>query len=98
DLGGTQVRVALARSDGQLTASVKTKTPLLKTAQGRVEWEVAEIARTRGNQKVTSIAIGPPGPIDLKRGILVNPPNLPWRTLPLASMLSRATGAQGHLD
>ena len=97
DLGGTQVRVALARSDGQLVASVKTKTPLLKTPQGMVEWAAAEIDRLRGNQKVTSIAIGAPGPIDLKRGILVNPPNLPWRNVPLASMLSRATGAKVHL-
>src|SRR5216683_1390990 len=97
DLGGTQVRVALARSDGKLVASVKTKTPQLKTPQGMVDWAAAEIDRLRGNQKVTSIAIGAPGPIDLKRGILVNPPNLPWRNVPLVSMLSRATGAKVHL-
>src|SRR6202158_6146354 len=97
DLGGTQVRVALARSDGRLVASVKTKTPLLKTPQGMVDWAAAEIDRLRGNQKMTSIAIGAPGPIDLKRGILVNPPNLPWRNVPLVSMLSRATGAKVHL-
>jgi glucokinase len=97
DLGGTQVRVALARSDGKLVASVKTKTPQLKTPQGMVAWAAAEIDRLRGNQKVTSIAIGAPGPIDLKRGILVNPPNLPWRNVALVSMLSRATGAKVHL-
>src|ERR1700687_2470635 len=97
DLGGTQVRVALARSDGRLVASVKTKTPLLKTPQGMVDWAAAEIDRLRGNQKMTSIAIGAPGPIGLKRGILVNPPNLPWRNVPLVSMLSRATGAKVHL-
>ena len=36
DLGGTQVRVALARSDGRLIASFKTKTPLLRTPQRMV--------------------------------------------------------------
>ncbi len=97
DLGGTQVRVAMARSDGNLIASVKTKTPPLKTPQGLVDWAAGEIERLRGNQKVTSIAIGAPGPIDLNRGILVNPPNLPWRNVPLAQMLSRATGAKVHL-
>src|SRR5229473_8441732 len=97
DLGGTQVRVALARSDGNLITSVKTKTPLLKTPQGLVDWAAAEIERLRGNQKVTSIAIGAPGPIDLKRGVLVNPPNLPWKNVPLAAMLNRATGAKVHL-
>ena len=97
DLGGTQVRVALARSDGRIVASVKTKTPLLKTAQAMVDWAAAEIERLKGNQKVTSIAIGAPGPIDVKRGVLVNPPNLPWKNAPLAAMLSRATGAKVNL-
>jgi glucokinase len=97
DLGGTQVRVALARSDGNLITSVKTKTPLLKTPQGLVDWAASEIERLRGSQKVTSIAIGAPGPIDVKRGVLVNPPNLPWKNVPLAKMLNRATGAKVHL-
>ncbi len=98
DLGGTQVRVALARSDGQLVASAKTKTPLQRTPEGMVEWAAAEIDRLRGRDKVRSIAIGAPGPIDIRRGILVNPPNLPgWRNVPLAGLLSRATGAQVHL-
>src|SRR5258708_37627424 len=97
DLGGTQVRVALARSDGSLVTRVKTKTPLLKTPQGLVDWAAAEIERLRGNQKVTSIAIGAPGPIDIKRGVLVNPPNLPWKNAPLANMLTPPTAPNVHL-
>src|SRR6202171_1632039 len=97
DLGGTQVRVALARSDGNLVASVKTKTPLLGTPQAMVDWAAAEIDRHRGREKVRSITIAAPGPIDLKRGVLVNPPNLPWKNVPLAAMLARATGAKVHL-
>ena len=97
DLGGTQVRVALARSDGNLIASIKTKTHLLKSPQAMVDWAAREIERHRGREKVRSIAIGAPGPIDAKRGVLVNPPNLPWRNVPLAAMLTKATGAQVHL-
>lgn len=97
DLGGTQVRVALARSDGQLFASVKTKTSMLGTPQHMVEWAAGEIERHRGREKVRSITIAAPGPIDIHRGVLVNPPNLPWQNVPLAAMLSRATGAQVHL-
>jgi glucokinase len=91
------VRVALARSDGNLIASVKTKTPQLGSPQAMVDWAAAEIDKHRGREKVRSIAIGAPGPIDIKRGVLVNPPNLPWRNVPLAAMLSRATGAAVHL-
>src|SRR6266550_8632765 len=98
DLGGTQVRVALARSDGQLIASFKTQTPMLGSPQRVVEWAAAEIERHRGREKVRSIAIGAPGPIDIKRGVLVNPPNLPgWRNVPLAAMLREATGAIAHV-
>ena len=97
DLGGTQVRVALARSDGQLLTSIKTKTHLLPTPQAMVDWAASEIDRRRGREKVRSITIAAPGPIDLKRGVLVNPPNLPWQNVPLEAMLSRATGASVHL-
>src|ERR1700694_6299693 len=94
DLGGSQVRVALARSDGNVIASVKTRTPLLRTPQAMVDWAAAEIDRHRGRQKVRSITIAAPGPIDIKRGILVNPPNLPWKNVPLEALMSPATGAK----
>ena len=97
DLGGTQVRVALARSDGQLITSIKTKTHLLPTPQAMVDWAASEIDRHRGREKVRSITIAAPGPIDIKRGVLVNPPNLPWQNVPLEAMMSRATGASVHL-
>jgi glucokinase len=98
DLGGTQVRVAIARSDGQLIATFKTSTPLLGSPQRVVDWAAAEIERHRGREKVRSITIAAPGPIDAKRGVLVNPPNLPgWRNVPLAAMLRQATGAAVHV-
>src|SRR2546429_5329676 len=97
DLGGTQVRVALARSDGRLFASVRTKTPLLKKPQAMVDWAAGEIDRHRGREKVRSITIAAPGPIDLKRAALVNPPNVPRQNVPPAALMSRATGAKVQL-
>src|SRR5437899_10104835 len=98
DLGGTQGRGGLARSDGRLIASFKTKTPLLRTPERMVEWAAEEIERHRRREKVTSITIAAPGPIDIKKGVLVNPPNLPgWRNVPLADLLRRATGARVHV-
>ena len=89
------MRVALARSDGRLVGSFKTKTPELGTPERMVEWAATEIERNRGRQKVTSITIAAPGPIDIERGVLVNPPNLHgWHNVPLADMLRKATGAR----
>src|SRR2546430_15096155 len=62
-----------------------------------VDWAAAEIALRRGREKVRSITIAAPGPIDLKRGVLVNPPNLPWQNVPLVALMSRATGAKVNL-
>src|SRR2546430_14430255 len=97
DRDGTRLRDALARSDGGLGASIKPKPPLLPTPQDMVDWAAGEIDRHRGREKVRSITIAAPGPIDLKRGALVNPPNLPWQNVPLVAMMSRATGARVHL-
>lgn len=97
DLGGTQIRVALARSDGRLVSSVKTKTHLLRTPEDMVSWAASEIERLRGREKVKSITIAAPGPIDMKHGVLVNPPNLPWKNVPLTAMMGRATGAKVSL-
>ena len=81
-----------------MIASIKTKTPSLGTPQAMVEWAAAEIDKHRGREKVRSITIAAPGPIDIRRGVLVNPPNLPgWRNVPLAAMLAQATGAKVHL-
>src|SRR5439155_442057 len=97
DLGGTQVRVALARSDGRLIASFKTKTPLLRTPERMVEWAAEEIERHRRREKVTSITIAAPGPIDIKKGVLVNPPDRPgWRNVPLADLLRRPRARGGR--
>jgi glucokinase len=63
-----------------------------------VEWAAAEIDRNRGREKVTSITIAAPGPIDVVRGVLVNPPNRPgWHNVHLADMLYEATGAKVHV-
>jgi glucokinase len=99
DLGGTQARVAVARSDGRITAARKVHTADLRGPEAFVEWASSTIDQLRGSQRVTSVAIGSPGPIDQKRGVLVNPPNLRgWRNVPLRSMLAAETGAAVHLE
>jgi glucokinase len=95
DLGGTQVRVSVARSDGRIVASTKTRTASLGGPEGLVRWAAASIDRLRQRQPVRSVAIGAPGPIDMDRGILVNPPNLDgWHNVPLVRMLETELGCQ----
>ncbi|MEP7106132.1 MAG: ROK family protein [Chloroflexota bacterium] len=93
DLGGTQVRLAVARTDGRITGSARTRTSAVGGPAGMAEWVASELDRLRGRARVRRIAIGAPGPLDAERGVLVNPANLPgWEDAPLAALVSRATG------
>ncbi|MGH7777787.1 MAG: ROK family protein, partial [Candidatus Dormibacterales bacterium] len=85
DLGGTQVRVAVARSDGRIVGVRRARTPGLGGPRGTVAWVAREIERLAAGARVCAVGVGAPGPLDPARGVLVNPPNLPgWRPrLPL---------------
>ena len=61
DLGGTQVRVALARTDGRITGIAKTRTAAVGGPQGMAEWVAAQVDHLRGRAKVRRVAIGSPG-------------------------------------
>ncbi len=88
DLGGTQVRVAVARTDGGIVATARNRTDALRTPRRVAEWAAGQVSRLTQGEGIDSVAIGAPGPIDPVRGVLVNPPNLPgWQNVPLAAML-----------
>ena len=99
DLGGTQVRVAVARSDGHILATRKTHTSALRTPRRVVEWVAEQIVLLSEGDPVRSVGIGAPGPTDPMRGVLINPPNLPgWRNVPLAAMLREVVDSPVHLE
>ena len=99
DLGGTQVRVAVARSDGRIVATTRTRTDALRTPRRVVEWSADQINRLSNGEAVRAAAIGAPGPTDPRRGVLVNPPNLAgWRNVPLARLTAELLGCPVHLE
>lgn len=99
DLGGTQLRVALARADGQVIAVTRSATARLRTPDRVVEWIGAQVDRLRQGGPLRGAAIGAPGPINLQRGLLVNPPNLPgWRNVALAAVLGERLGCPVALE
>ncbi len=98
DLGGTQVRLVVARSDGRIAGSLKRPTSSLNGPEGLAEWAAEAVERLVAHHRLQSVAIGAPGPIDHKRGVLVNPCNLPgWQNAPLAKILGRALGCSVYL-
>lgn len=95
DLGGTRVRVAVADADGRVKGVRRTATAALAGPDKLVEWAAQQLLELGGGRPPLAVGVGAPGPLDSRRGLLVNPPNLAgWRpNLPLGAMLSRALGA-----
>jgi glucokinase len=99
DLGGTQVRLALAGSDGRIVSSVRTRTALLGTPRALATWVSEQVVRHGGGDRVRHAAIGAPGPIDTRNGVLVNPPNLlGWKNVPLSAMLGEVLGCPVEVE
>src|SRR4030042_4832623 len=81
DLGGTHLRVALIK-DNKILKYIKKKTPKDKDNLLR---EMADSISFLITKDVKAIGVGSPGP--LKKGIIQNPPNLPFRNFNLKKYL-----------
>jgi glucokinase len=98
DIGGTKLALSLGSADGKILRRFRRPTD----PSGRPEDDVARIADdarrllaaagvARGD--VAAIGISAPGPVDVARGELIDPPNLPgWGTVPLVALVEAALG------
>jgi len=91
DLGGTNVRVALGDENGRILAKISERTEKAKGPEG-VSEQIARIIhyleeKKVKTRKITGIGIGSAGPLDLKRGGLMRPTNIPYDFVPLVEPL-----------
>lgn len=77
DVGGSKIRgIILDKSKGRWFSVFNIKTPRNKKLfLGALEREIEKI---RQKKKIAGIGIGLPGIIDIRRGILIKSPNLPF--------------------
>jgi glucokinase len=103
DLGGTQLRVAVADDRGRLRTVVRHPTEAARGRQhvvGRLVAAVAEALDRDGtaSRQVRALGIGLPGPVDPGAGLVISPANLPgFHNVPLNRILTRATGIRSFL-
>src|SRR5205807_5841549 len=99
DLGATQVRLAIARSDGRIVATTRNRTAVLRTPRRVAEWVADQVGRLTEGEPLRCVGVGAPGPTEPVRGVLVNPPNLPgWTNVPLAALLREVLGCPVYLE
>src|SRR5438105_3128006 len=103
DLGGTQLRVAVADDRGRLRTVVRRPTEAARGRQhviGRIVAAVADALAEDGTpaSRVRALGIGLPGPVDPSAGLVISPANLPgFRNVPLNLILTRGTGIRSYL-
>ncbi len=93
DLGGTQIRAALANSDGVMERRVATLTVAEEGPEAVIERICEQIELARGDAKIEAIGIGAPGPTDPYAGVVLVAPNMSgWVNIPLRQLLSKRFG------
>src|SRR5260370_25578267 len=98
DLGGTQLRVAVADDRGRLKTVVRRPTEAARGRQHVIDRIVATVKEAleedgTSPRRVWALGIGLPGPVDPAAGLVISPANLPgFKNAPLNRILTRATG------
>jgi glucokinase len=101
DIGGTKIAVALQTIQGKQVAARRLLTnvalgpqKILENISLAIEEMLAETST-----KLTAIGIGCPGPIDIERGLVLSPTNLPdWIDFPIVELTKKKFGVPIMLD
>ena len=103
DLGGTQLRVAVADDRGRIKTVVRHPTEAARGKRHVIQRIVGAVEEVLGKSRITSshvraLGMGMPGPLDPVRGLVISPANLPgFRNVPLNRILTRATGIRSFI-
>lgn len=98
DVGGTSVKIGLVDDLGRTLGLTRIPTHPERPTGDAVE-RIAQACReflsslTLGMPDVAAIGLVTPGTMDIPRGMILEPPNIPgWRNYPIRDHLSRACG------
>jgi glucokinase len=92
DLGATHTRVAIIGEDGNIGRRREAPTPAKESDPSRfigfLSGLIEDITAGRTDEPLSGIGLSVAGPVDITRGMLVNPPNMACRDIPLTTLLS----------
>ena len=100
DIGGTKTAAGLVDRKGRLLASVVEPTrPGSQAGMRQIFGLLERLIRRAGKHNVLGIGICAPGPLDSRRGVVLNPPNLAgWRNVPLAGLVEERFGLPARVE
>lgn len=101
DLGGTKIYTALVNLDGNI---IKEKTVPTQAHEGevsvlnRIVDTIDFVIEGTDLNEIKAIGIGSPGPLDVKRGVIVSSPNLPFKDFNLVKPIKEKYKLPTFLD
>ena len=103
DIGGTKIAAGVVSAQGKIREKRRAPMPSRGSAEEAFEAVRGVLAGLlpesprRGHR--VFIGVSCPGPLDPRRGVIINPPNLPcWRDFPLARRISETWGLPAVVD
>ena len=89
DIGGTNLRAAIISKEGEVIETFKTSNEVVNGAEHNLNKLVDHIKNQWKEYEVEKVGVGAPGPLDLKVGKILNPPNLKgWENFNIKEYLS----------
>lgn len=104
DLGGTKIGAGLVNVHGEVLATDYQPTNTAEGQEAVTKRMVEAVGRVLDGAglaagDVSGIGIGAPGPLDIPRGVLTRPPNLPgWVNVPLRQIIQDRTGLPTYIE
>ncbi|HEU0000524.1 MAG TPA: ROK family protein [Ktedonobacteraceae bacterium] len=103
DIGGTKMLAGIIDGAGELMARKRIETQAARGATeviARAASLMRDLVQETGMATDNLVGIGcsVPGPLDSARGTVIFSPNLAWRDVPLAAMLSEALGVPVKIE
>lgn len=103
DIGGTKIAGGLITDRGRLVHRVVIPTLAVRGREvslGQVYRLIDRMLRLAGGKSgIRGVGICAPGPLDVRKGVVVNPPNLPgWREVPLGELVQQRFGLSALVE
>ncbi|MEO7664960.1 MAG: ROK family protein, partial [Candidatus Limnocylindrales bacterium] len=106
DLGATRLRAAVVAADGSILSRSEVRTPgaegpdAVIAAAADMLRAVRDMDRAASALPIRGIGLSAPGPVDPRRGTLVEPPNLGpgFRDVAFAGPIGKALGLPARLE
>src|SRR5699024_9346231 len=92
DIGGTKIAIAIVNETGNIKDQIILNTDTTvgpEVGIKNINKEISNLIQVNEVliENIQGIGIGSPGPVDVRKVEITNPPNLPWRDVPIVQMV-----------